>query len=98
MSMTKKQANAAAKRWDFRWTVEKEERRGPPSNLYDITIVVEADGAELKVRLPGIKRTAIMSPGYDRGIQIAVQNFEDFVYGRPLPARGKPPAKDGGKS
>ena len=58
---------------------------GEPAGEYNITIIVESEGAEMKIRMPGIAREEIMKPGYERGIQLAVQNFEHFVYGLPLP-------------
>jgi hypothetical protein len=81
--MTKKQASEAAERWNG----ESEATPREPADKYEITIIVSADDAEMKVNLPGIKREDIMAPGFDRAIQIAVQNFEHFLYGQPLPER-----------
>jgi hypothetical protein len=86
--MTKKQASEAAERWNG----ESEATPREPADKYEITIIVSADGAEMKVNLPGIKRENIMAPGFDRAIQVAVQNFEHFVYGQPLPAAFLPVA------
>jgi hypothetical protein len=80
--VNRKQVSEAAERWNG----ESEAPPREPAEECEITIIIEADGATLKVRLPGIRREDIMAAGYDRGIQVAVQNFEHFVYGQPLPA------------